>query len=103
MVDYAPENTYIKRCFSKEKDNNGHEIVRPMGHQLVFYADGDTGALADGPWIEPVPTTSFNSDYQFEGEGTPVNRGLNILGFEIFDNDSQSGGLLGHWRHPACL
>jgi len=96
-VEY--DKKYIKPCFSRETDEYGREIYRPMGMQLVFFADNSNGSLVQGPWVEPVPTL-LRGDYTTPTEGTPQDERI-ILGFEIFDNDAQDGGRLGHWKHPS--
>lgn len=103
-VTYHPDTKFIKLCFSKDTDAFGREFLRPMGLQLVYFADELTGALADGPYVEPVPNYNCSPDYQFEGEDTYQDKARNIIGFEVFDSEPRDGGgRMGHYRNASVL
>ena len=100
-VTYAPETKRIKLLFCERENERGEKLLTPLGFQKVWYMDEDLskGKPSAGPYLEPTPYSNVNESYSFSGEGnrwpTPQ-----IIGFEIVSSDPQTGGELGHWKHP---
>lgn len=89
---YADDTKRIVELYSYEKDRFGKTYEKRLGLREVFFLDDITGAIVDGPWLEPVP------DCVRDVDGTTVTE--YIVGRKYI-NDSQAGGELGHYKHLA--
>lgn len=70
-----------------------------MGFHLVYFADNQTGALAQGPYIEPNACLLYEPDTKdFPGAGEETSR-IDIIG-RRYVNNRKDGGEFGFWNHP---